>query len=188
MVTTNGTMTAVHRDAGLDACLQKIAYGDMEALAELYRRTHKAVYAFALSVLKNTHDAEDVLHDCYVAIASAAEGYRSQGKPLAWIMTIARNLCMGKFRERKKTTELPDEDWQPSMAADPGLTQEDRLILRECMTILSDTERQIVTLHAVGGFKHREIAAILELPLATVLSKYNRALKKLKKHMEGETT
>ena len=48
------------------------------------------------------------------------------------------------------------------------------------MRNLSEEERQIVMLHAVAGFKHREIAATLDLPLATVLSKYNRALKKLK--------
>jgi RNA polymerase sigma-70 factor (ECF subfamily) len=48
------------------------------------------------------------------------------------------------------------------------------------MEALSDTERQIVVLHAVSGFKHREIAAHLGLPLATVLSKYYRAIKKMK--------
>ena len=41
-------------------------------------------------------------------------------------------------------------------------------------------------LHAVTGLKHREIAALLELPLATVLSKYHRALKKLKTRMKGD--
>lgn len=174
--------------AELEALLEKIAYDDMTALEGLYRATHRAVYAFALSVLKNTHDAEDVLHDCYVAIASAAEGYRPQGKPLAWILTIARNLCNQKFRERKRTAEFPLEDWQQSLAADPGLSQEDRLILGECMTILTDEERQIVALHAISGFKHREIASVLALPLATVLSKYHRALKKLRNHLEGETT
>jgi RNA polymerase sigma-70 factor (ECF subfamily) len=53
------------------------------------------------------------------------------------------------------------------------------------MKHLSDQERQIVVLHAVSGLKHREIAAALNLPLPTVLSKYNRALKKLKTHLSG---
>ena len=52
------------------------------------------------------------------------------------------------------------------------------------MTRLSDEERQIVVLHAVAGFKHREIADIVELPLPTVLSKYHRALKKLRAFLE----
>jgi RNA polymerase sigma-70 factor (ECF subfamily) len=56
----------------------------------------------------------------------------------------------------------------------------------EAMRVLSDEERQIVILHAVSGVKHREIAKIMEMPLPTVLSKYNRAMKKLKKKMQGE--
>ena len=46
---------------------------------------------------------------------------------------------------------------------------------------LSQEERQIVVLHVVAGLKHREVAALLELPLSTVLNKYNRSLKKLEK-------
>lgn len=56
-------------------------------------------------------------------------------------------------------------------------------MLTQCMDRLSDQERHIVVLHAVGGLKHREIAAMLELPLPTVLSKYARALKKLRQHL-----
>lgn len=52
------------------------------------------------------------------------------------------------------------------------------------MKQLTDQERQIVMLHAVAGFKHREIAELLELPLSTVLSKYRRALKKLRHSLE----
>ncbi len=170
----------------LEPLLEKIADGDMIALEELYHRTHQAVYAFALSRLKNTQDAEDVLHDCYVAIHTAAGEYRPQGTPMAWIFTIARNLCNMKFRDRKRGVSLPEEDWQPALAADPSLSPEDRSLLTECMTTLSQEERQIVSLHALGGFKHREMAAILDLPLATVLSKYHRAIKKLRKQLEGE--
>ncbi len=65
------------------------------------------------------------------------------------------------------------------------MSVEDRTVLSACMRQLSDGERQIVTLHAVAGFKHREIAAILQMPLATVLSKYNRAIKKLKQHLQA---
>ena len=55
------------------------------------------------------------------------------------------------------------------------------------MNELSDEERQIVVLHVVSGFRHREIAAFLDMALPTVLSKYSRALKKLKKSLsKGE--
>ena len=52
--------------------------------------------------------------------------------------------------------------------------------------ILNDEERQIVMLHTVSGLKNREIAALMEIPLNTVLSKYHRAIKKLKNSMKEE--
>lgn len=179
-------LTSVHEfqektDAALlDAYLARMAEHDQSALAELYRKTSASVYGFALSILKNAHDAEDVLHDCYITAYSAAAGYRSAGKPMAWILTITKNLCLMKIRERSRQSDMPEEDWDRWLDSGDISTQEARLVLAEYMKRLSDVERQIVVLHAVAGFKHREIAEMLELPLSNVLSKYNRALKKLK--------
>ena len=170
----------------LDRCLFGIAHEDSNALAELYDCTSASVYAFALSILKNTQDAEDVLHDCYLQIYSAAPRYQSSKKPMAWILTITRNLCLLKLRERRKTADIPPENWEPYLEACETVSLEDRLILTECMELLSDEERQIVILHAVAGFKHRETAKFLALPLSTILSKYNRAIKKLKNHIGEE--
>jgi len=66
------------------------------------------------------------------------------------------------------------------------VTPEDRYLLQMALGTLSDEECQIVMLHALTGLKHREIAALLEMPLATVLSKYHRALKKLRDFMKGD--
>ena len=163
----------------LDQWIAEIARGDTGALANLYQETSPSVYAYALSVLKNSHDAEDALHDCYLNIWTAASSYRSSGKPMAWIMTITKNLCRKQLRSRSRTERLPEEDWKNSLES-TEMTADDKVVLRQCMETLSDIERQIVVLHAVSGFKHREIAAWLELPLATVLSKYHRAIKKMK--------
>ena len=62
----------------------------------------------------------------------------------------------------------------------------ERNILQHALANLGDEERRIVLLHAVTGMKHREIAALLELPLPTVLSKYHRALKKMRSFLEGD--
>ena len=59
-------------------------------------------------------------------------------------------------------------------------------MLSLAMQALTSDESQIVMLHAVSGLKHREIASVLELPLPTVLSKYHRALKKLKLRLAEE--
>ena len=52
-------------DAALESCIARIAGGSQDALADLYGKTRSAIYGFALSILKNAHDAEDILHDAY---------------------------------------------------------------------------------------------------------------------------
>ncbi len=168
----------------LDICIKNIANNNSEALSTLYKKTSTGVYAYALSILKNTHDAQDVLHDCYVSIFTNATGYKSSGKPMAWIMTIAKNLCMQKIRARKKTEDVPMEDWDKYMQSNYNVSPEDKIVLNACMSHLSDEERNIVILHVLSGFKHREIAGIMGLNLSTVLSKYSRALTKLKNVLE----
>lgn len=164
----------------LDNCIIRIADGDKEALEQLYEQTRPAVYGFALSILKNTQDAEDVLHDAYLQVWNAASQYRSHGKAMAWLLTIVRNLAMDQLRRQRRVEPLAWEDWQEQFAENPTVSTEDRMVLSALLTALEDQERQIVTLHALTGLKHREIAALLDLPLPTVLSKYSRALKKLR--------
>ena len=176
------------KDSGwLDHCLSGIAVRDSQALADLYDSTSASVYAFAFSVLKNPQDAEDVLHDSYLQIYAGAPGYCAKGKPMAWILTITRNLCFQKLRERQRISDIPQEDWEPYLETCERTTPEDKLVLTECMNRLSEEERQIVILHAVAGFRHREIAEFLELPLPTVLSKYSRSIRKLKKYIRKES-
>ena len=83
---------------------------------------------------------------------------------------------------------MSPEDWHAQFAEQidtrSSVTREDSLLLRTLLGNLSDEERQIVTLHALAGCKHREIAVILGIPLPTVLSKYRRALRKLEKQLE----
>lgn len=183
------SMEEIKADCSPDAverCLSGIRERDSKALEELYYRTSASVYGFALSVIKNTQDAEDVMHDLYVLIWSVAEKYRADGKPMAWILTITRNLCFQKLRDHQKRSDIPQEDWEAYISGNAKMSADDKLILSECMKNLSDEERQVVILHAVSGFKHREIAKLLKMPLSTVLSKYNRAVKKLRIIYGGE--
>ena len=168
----------------LEPYISAIAGGDKTALATLYGETKTAVYGFALSILRNGYDAEDVLQEVYVRIWEAAPEYRPMGKPMAWILTITRNLATGVLRERMKTAEMPEEDFLLSPQNLIANTEE-RMVLEDAMSLISQSERQIILLHAVSGLKHIEIAKLLELPLATVLSKYSRARKKLQKIIEG---
>jgi len=170
----------------LDRLLAEIAAGDQEALAQLYQRTRAAVYGLALSYLKNAHDAQDVTQDTFVRVWDSAPKYRPQGSPMGWLLMVARNLALMKLRRREKQGELDEREWEAIPADAAGISPEDRLALQTALAALEDQERQVVVLHAVTGLKHREIAVLLELPLATVLSKYRRALKKLRVQLEGD--
>ncbi len=182
MIMMSTIQNSARRDPNkLDELMDGVAAGDTQAFEALYLTAKTSVYSFALSVLKNTQDAEDTLHDCFVQIYSAAASYENRGNAKAWIMTITYNLCMQKLRQRQKVADIPEEDWGNYLDASDRISPDDRIVLEQCMKALTDIERQIVVLHAVSGFKHREIAAMLNLPLPTVLSKYSRAIKKLKK-------
>ncbi len=164
----------------LDLYIERIANYDKDALAGLYHMTSASVYSFALSLLKNIQDAEDVLHDTYLQVYKTAASYKNMNKPLAWILTIARNLSLMKLRNRKKIVDSKPQDWNSAFEAIPSVTAEDRLVLVSCMDKLTDEERQIIMLHTVSGYKHREVAGFLKIPLSTALSKYHRAIKKLR--------
>ncbi len=170
----------------LEYAIESLGGGNHAALGEIYDMTSASVFGYALSLLRNRHDAEDVMHECYLSIANGAQGYRPEGKPLAWILTVTKNLCYMHKRREKNASFVPVEDALNVLDASDEATLEDKMILRECLESLSDTEREIVVLHAVSGFRHREIAEMLDMPLPTVLSKYSRAIVKLKKLLKGD--
>ena len=169
----------------LEQLLLDIAAGDQDSLSEFYEKTRAAVYGLALSYLKNGHDAEDVTQDTYVRVWDMAPAYRPQGKPMGWVLTIAKNFALMRLRRQSREQDLPQEEWESFAVDSPAVTAEDREVLQAALAILDDQERRAVLLHAVTGLKHREIAALLELPLPTLLSKYHRALKKLRQYLEG---
>lgn len=169
--------------AKLESLIGRMAKGDLSALATLYDATQTAVYAFALSLLRHREDAEDVRQDCYLALYGSAATYRPLGKPMAWIMTVARNLCLQRLRVRQRQAEYKEGDIAENLP-DLVMAMEDRVVLRVCLGQLSEEEQQIIVLYAIGGLRHREIAEALDLPLSTVLSKYRRALKKLHRTLE----
>lgn len=162
----------------------RLARDDMSALDELYSLTERTMYAYALSLTKDHQLALDLIQDTYVKILSSSHLYRPMGKPLAWMFTIAKNLHYSNIKKEKRITVM-----EPGhIAADKRFSYitdiEDRLVLEAVLSRLSEEEREIVMLYAVSGMKHREIAEGLGLKLSTSLSKYNRALKKLRVYLE----
>ena len=183
-VQTNEEENKLRRE--LDGLLLRVGQGDREAFARLYGLTRGAVYSLALSMVGSVQEAQDVSQDVFVKVWENAPSYRSQGSPMAWLLTVARNLCRSRLRQSGRQVLLDEAEWEAIPAAAPDVTPEDRAVLQGALARLGAEERQIVLLHAVSGLKHREIAELLEQPLSTVLSKYHRGLKKLKSLMKGE--
>ena len=170
----------------LQRLLLRIADGEREALAELYRSTRTAVYGLALSYLKNAHDAQDLTQDVYVQVWDCAEQYCPTGSPMGWLLAVCRNLCLMQLRSESRHTPLTDAEWDAIPAEETGLSVDERTLLQQDLAGLGEEERRVVLLNAITGLKHREIAALLELPLPTVLSKYHRALKKMRIFLGGD--
>ena len=162
----------------------RMANGDRDAFSDLYHQTSSAVYGFALSILKNQHDAENVMHDTYIRAYKSAGSYKPMGKPMAWILTIVKNLSYNLLKTGRVSEDITQ--YESLLNVDEGDTAIDRMILAKAFAILEFEERQIVILHALTGMKHREIAELLDVPIGTVLSKYNRSLAKMKKEIEGK--
>ncbi len=91
-----------------------IAKGDGDAFRRLYEATDRTVYGYALSLLSDRQDAHDVMHDTYIRVYENAASYRREGRPLAWILTIVRNLAYDRLRNRGRTRPEPAEAavWQ----------------------------------------------------------------------------
>lgn len=184
LMTVYESFTEAEENEDLDSLLPRIAAQDTEAFRIFYEQTRAAVYGFALSLLKNTHDAEDVMQSVYVNIYHTALQYESQGKPMAWVLTITKNLCLEKFRKASREGDMP-EYLENDISLSNNMNIDDKMLVEFCLNTLNQDERKIVVLHAVSGLRHREIAELLEMPLGSVLSKYNRALTKIKKQLKG---
>lgn len=165
---------------------EKIANGDDMAFTELYYATHKPLYGFLLSLTRNKEDAEDLMQNTYIKIRNGSHLYKKQGTPMTWICAIAKNQYLDFVRKYGKNRSVDFGEVENYISenfetkSDDAENVENRMLLESAFSILGQQERVIVTLHMIDGLKHREIAELVGLPLSTVLSKYNRSLKKMK--------
>lgn len=162
---------------------KRIGANDMEALDELYHLTERTLYAYILSIVKNHDETLDLMQETYIKIMSAAHLYKPMGKPLAWMFTIAKNLYLSKIRKQKREVNMDSMEIEDDSRFSYITDNEDKIVLEAALDILSEDERKIVLLYAVSGLKHKEIAESIGLKLSTTLSKYHRALKKIRDYL-----
>lgn len=168
-----------------DELIFSLAKGNREALKIIYEKSINALYAYVLSLTKNKYDTEDVLQETYVSIAENAASYHGGNKAMAWIFRIARNFTLMHFRKEKNKDSIHEVEEAVDAKYSFSFVEnaDHRMLLESAMEILEEEERQILFLHAVAGWKNREIAEYLGKNLNTVLSKYQRSIKQLQEHL-----
>ena len=168
-----------------DELIFSLAKGNREALKIIYEKSINALYAYVLSLTKNKYDTEDVLQETYVSIAENAASYHGGNKAMAWIFRIAKNFTLMHFRKEKNKDSIHEVEEAADAKYSFSFVEnaDHRMLLESAMEILEEEERQILFLHAVAGWKNREIAEYLGKNLNTVLSKYQRSIKKLQEHL-----
>lgn len=168
-----------------DKKMLALQQGDELAFEEIYNETHRGLFAFILSICRNYHTAEDMMQTAYIRLRTTVASYRAGSNAYAWLYTIAKNATLNELA-RQKRESLSDMDEGQERFGSYTMNDEGAPVTAVMNRVLNDTERQIVTLHVIAGFKHREIAEMLQKPLGTVLWTYNNALAKVKKEMEKE--
>lgn len=161
--------------------------GDEAAFSALVERYQRPAYAVALSVTGRHEDAEDAAQEAFLVALDRLEECRSPERFGGWLMTIVRNRSKNLVRREalRETEEVPagarSRIPTPDRAAE---TAELREQLKEALVALPELQRQIVLLHDLEGWKHREIAERLELPCGTVRSHLHFARKALRRALE----
>lgn len=166
----------------VEKCIIELALGNSKYLDELYSLIKGDVYAYALSKSLPRLDAEDIMQDTFMQIYKNAKLYTPRGKPMAWIMTIETNLINRYYQLKKREVNVDNEVLEATIVDENNysVASINNRIINDILTTLNEDERQIIILHIISNMKFKNIARLLNIPLSTVLSKYNRAFKKLK--------
>ena len=166
----------------LDNQMKQLARGDFSAFESIYKKTKKAVYYTALSVLRDRSLAEDVMQSTYLKVIKNAANFREGADAATWIKSICRNEALNLKKKRGFETYIDEHE----NAAIFGTEQTDDygLIIDLARRILTQDEFEVLILVSAVGYKRREVAEHMNIPLSTVTYKLNCATDKLSKALE----
>ena len=160
------------------------------ALEELYGRYGKTLKAVISHVVHEEAEADDVLQEIFIQIWKEAAHYSpTAGKPLGWVVTLARRRAIDRLRRRQAYCRAKDRfethiEQQPTSYTknriEKELSRADiRRFLERQMRALPPYQREAIELSFFGDLSHREIAAKTRTPLGTVKTRLELGLRKL---------
>jgi RNA polymerase sigma-70 factor (ECF subfamily) len=145
---------------------------------------HVAVYRLAYRLTGNAADAEDVAQQTFLQAQQSLAQLRTPENPLPWLFAIARSCWMKSYRRRRPVSAAAVElnvDEVPEPQADDGDFDFERL--QSALDDLPDEYKLVVTMFYFEEASYKEIAAELEIPLGTVMSRLARAKRQLRQRL-----
>jgi RNA polymerase sigma-70 factor (ECF subfamily) len=156
-----------------DARLVELAReGDGDAFETLVRRHLRVAYSVALACIGEPADAEDVCQDAFITALERLNECRQPDRFLAWLLQIVRNRAHSIRRYHSVRKALPLEEALSTTGTENPSKDAERAELRQRLTDgmeeLSEIQREVVLLHDLEGWRHREIGELLGIPEGTV--------------------
>jgi len=163
----------------------------MAKLEALYRAQRQGLFTYALSLLGDTHQAEDVVHDVFGRLC---ELDIPADDLTAFVYRSVRNRAIDVLRRRRRQANWAAAQQQALSIynaadvrpADGLLTAETVRQVQEVLTKLPDIQREVIVLHVHGDLTFDAIGRVLEMPLSTVASYYRRGLSRMRELMKGK--
>jgi RNA polymerase sigma-70 factor (ECF subfamily) len=164
---------------------QELVHGlrrrEMGALREVYERHGERIQRLCRRLLGRAADAEDATQDVFLKLFERATAFDGRARFSTWLHRLTVNTCLHRLeRERLRLVRsLPGSDQAPAAdteAPDASLARtETRLALERMLARLSGEHRAVLVLRELEGLSYREIAATLDVPEGTVMSRLARA-------------
>src|ERR671910_3456834 len=158
------------------------------AFERMYRRHVGDVYRYALAVMRNQADAEDVTQTTFLnAYRSYVEKGNRPQKPHNWLIAIAHNVCRQRFRQsaRRPTEVSFEDDIADTIVDDDTPSGED---IRRALGHIAFNQRAAIVMRELEGRSYAEIAEILDLSTSAVETLIFRARRALREQLEGSLT
>ena len=165
---------------GDEGLLAAVASRDKAAFRLLYERHAERVFRFAMSIVRRTHLAEDVLQETMIVVWRRAKSFKGESKVSTWILGIARNLAFNLLRKEKRGDRLPEE--RPN-DGNPAKQIETTVQVERALRTLPDHHREVMHLVFYEDMSLREAAEVLGIPEGTVKSRMHHARKALAKEL-----
>jgi RNA polymerase sigma factor (sigma-70 family) len=174
----------------MNQLLSRVATGDQQAFAELYKATSSRVFGVILRMMHDRGEAEDILQEVYATAWRRADTFDpARGSAITWLITLGRNRTIDRMRQHREellgdedTPEVADEAPTPAAAAE---SSEERRRLERCLDRLEPQQGRAVREAFFTGVTYNELAQRLAVPLGTMKSWIRRSLMQLKTCLES---